>query len=1214
MKISEIRKTQDFQDLSQRLLQAEYPDVQIVNDSSGDAGIDAYVPSTRTLFAMYCPEIMPAPKEYYQRKIRSDIKKAASLRDSKDYEIEHVVFLTPTPLTEEMYRFVEETAKAAGFKTGTSKAEPYLLDLLLKHEHLRSQFPELILPDIEKKLDAGIKGMSARIDTQGEEVTAKLDTIKDLIVSRDEGAQKLSDRATREYTRRLERAKEQLDQGLFITAKNAFQELVRDLKADAEFNSPALLSRAYTGWAACEWKMENTAEAARLFEESHSYMPDDPARIANLATAQMLRGDTATALKTIERSLAMKPDDPASIRFKANILGQAGQFDEAVALLNENGMQVFAAYFSGNRYGREGRIEDAEKSYREALEGDPGNIEYMDHVAQCVLVSRQQALQHEDSLPWMLPAAVRHDFEEAEQLLTGAIEGYRRQELPRRLLIALWNRSVARLELGDYKGVISDCDEVLRLDPDYGEAYSNKAKAEMRSEDFESAAKSLERYVEKTGGNKRSRLELINCYFLSGEVGKAKPLILEELEGKISEDDIPFVELAVDVFDRDLDYDRAEAIVQRVEREFPGAAVSLMVRSTHLQNTGQPGAEDLLRQALAKSEGWVEQSVTMKLASLLYYEGRYAEALPFYEKVTDDSEKNPLSYHRLVCLANTGRLREALDYAAKLRGDVETDVEISDVEAAIYRILGELRPAAKIYLNLYHKSGGKVAYMVEHGVCLYRLGETENAIRAFDQIKSRVTKTDDLLTLAQGYNTVGQWRTAIELGYKALQQDRDDPDVHRAYISLFFEMRRGGEMPVVEEKYAKAFEDARDNFNKRFPDAEGFKLIDIKENPNFIKEFLQQRDPSAEEAFEEYKNNKLAFTTKAFLRGRRVFDIWLALTSMPDPGLKGSVVTFEELQREREALAKHREAVVDLTALYTLCRIGKLDILGKVFDRIYVSQAALDELINTINDESLYAATGRSFVVMVDGEPVRREVTAEAIKENVRLLEEVKDFIRSHCEPSGLIEPMKESDEPLAEALVPAEANTAIFAMQKGVPLLSEDGLLRKYLLHERGVEGFSTQTLLNYAHSEGFLTKEELFESVLGLLRLQYRYVSVNDELLSYCARKDAYSSGENFPLALAELGRPEAPIRWLVTALGNFIKELWLLSIPDTSKSLLLHEVLAVITKSHDPQAVLRALLLYLYPKMELIPHYYVEVYRQIKLWASVAHPGVRLPGPRV
>ena len=1190
-------------------MQAEYPDIQIVNDSSGDAGIDAYVPSTRTLFAMYCPEVVPVRKKYYQDKIRPDLVKAARLKATGAYQIDHWVFLTPAPLTDDLHQYIAEKATAAGFVSGVSKAEPYLLDLLLKHERLRSQFPELVLPDIEKKLESGFTNVRTQLDAQGDAVSAKLDSISDLIGSREEDAQKFTDRLTQEYTRRLDRVKEQFDRGLFITAGNAFKEIVKDLKADPEFHSPSLLARAYTGWAACEWKMENVSDAARLFEESHSYMPDDPTRIANLAAAQMLRGDTATALETIDRSLAMKPDDDASIRFRANILGQAKRFDEAVAFLRENGKNVDAAHFIARRSAEEGRFKDAENAFREALEGQPENAEFMDMVAQCILVRLQEELKADNSLPWMLPEEAKRQFEEAEQLLTRAIQGYKLQELPRRLLVAHWNRSVARLELGDNKGAISDCEEILRLDPDYADAYTNKGKAELRLQDYAAATKSWEQYGEKTGWAKGGRRELINCYSLTGEIDKAKTLILAELEADLTEADIPFVELAIDVFDRDLDYERAAAIVERVEKQFPDSALSLMTRAVHLENTGQTGVEDLLRLALSKADDWVEQSVVMKLARLLYQGGRYSEALPFYEKVTDDSENNPLSYNRLVCLTNTGRFREALDYAAKIRGGVETDVDISSIEASIYHSLGELRPAAKIYLNLYHKTGGKVAYLVEHGVCLYRLGETENAIKAFDQIKNRVTKTEDLLALAHGYSTVGQSHTAIQLGYKALEQDKDDPQVHKAYISLFFHMPRGGEAPVIDEKYAKAFEDARDNFNKRFPEAEGFKLINIEENPNFLRDFLQQRDPSVEEVLEEYRNNRLAFSTKAFLRGRRVFDLWLALTSMPEPGLKGSVVTFAELRRENKAVSEHREIVIDLSALYDMSRIGKLDILIKIFDRVYVQQASLDELIDTINDEKLFVESGRSFVVMVGGEPFRREVTAESIRENVRFLEGVKGFIKTSCQPSGLLELVKESDTELAEALGRSAAYTAIFAMQKRAPLLSDDGLLRKYLMHARDVEGFSTQTLLVYAAEQGLLTKEELFESLLELLRLQYRFISVNGEFLIYCARKDVYSASKNFSPALAELGRPEAPIQWVASNVSIFLKELWLSSIPEASKSLLLHEVLAVITKAHDPQKMLRALLSSLHPLMKLISHYYMDIYRQTKLWASVAHPDLPL-----
>lgn len=182
-------------------MQAEYPDVQIVNDSGGDAGIDAYVPSMRTLFAMYCPEVVPVRKKYYQDKIRPDLAKAARLRASGTYQIDHWIFLTPAPLTTDLHQYIAEKATEAGFISGVSKAEPYLLDLLLKHKRLHSQFPELVLPDIEKKLESGFTDVRTQLDAQGDAVSAKLDSISDLIGSREEDAQKWAHGRHRAETR-----------------------------------------------------------------------------------------------------------------------------------------------------------------------------------------------------------------------------------------------------------------------------------------------------------------------------------------------------------------------------------------------------------------------------------------------------------------------------------------------------------------------------------------------------------------------------------------------------------------------------------------------------------------------------------------------------------------------------------------------------------------------------------------------------------------------------------------------------------------------------------------------------------------------------------------------------------------------------------------------------------------------------------------------------
>jgi hypothetical protein len=152
MRISEIRNPQDFQELCQSLLCAEFNDTQLVRDSSGDGGLDAYVPSTKTLYAMYCPEAAPAPKTYYERKIRKDLAKAVKLRDEKGYVINCWIFLTPEPMEEELHRYLTKKVMEAGFAEGSNQSELHLQDLLLKHRHLRSQFPKLILPDIESKL------------------------------------------------------------------------------------------------------------------------------------------------------------------------------------------------------------------------------------------------------------------------------------------------------------------------------------------------------------------------------------------------------------------------------------------------------------------------------------------------------------------------------------------------------------------------------------------------------------------------------------------------------------------------------------------------------------------------------------------------------------------------------------------------------------------------------------------------------------------------------------------------------------------------------------------------------------------------------------------------------------------------------------------------------------------------------------------------------
>jgi tetratricopeptide (TPR) repeat protein len=952
MHIREIRLSQFFQDLSQHLLLEEYKDFQVLDDSGGDAGNDGYIPSERMLFAIYCPETKPTKKSY-RDKINSDLKKAVKLRDEKSYEIDDWIFLTPAPLPEELHRHISRKAQEAGFKRGISWSEKHLVNLLAKHPHLRSLFPDLILPDLE----AGIKKLAESHDEHHEEVISKLEEIESAVETEGEQGEKLKGRAAREYMRRLDDAKEKTERALYATAIRLAKDILQDLKLDGDVKEPLYFFRALTYWAWSEWNLGNESEAARLFEEAYTYMPDDARSIPNLASAQMLRGDTKAAMMTAERALSMSPEDKNAVIAKANVLNKEGRLKEAAEWLDKNGQAEIKWFLIGINYIARGRFDDAKTAFREALKLDPSNAGYGDLLAQCILVGRQNALQRNQMLPWKMTPGMRREHEEAEQLLTRAIETYRNQEVPKKLLAALTNRACARLELGRYQEAIADCREALEIDPNSAVVYVSKARAELRSSQYDAAVESMKRHLECDPNSSSGRRELLDCYVLAGRIDDAKQLINEELKGVLSEDDLQYIEPAVEVFDLNLEYEAADQLLERFERQFGRRAEVLTARAMHHYTAGmEDDVEELLREAISVAPELVKHLPTLKLANILYDRGKHQEALPLYKTLVDEEEKSPLSVRYLICLANSGNFTEALEFAARIRGDMDIDPDISPIEASIHFSRGNLQRAADIYFALFQRLRGRVEYIVQHGICFYRLGDPQRAIRAFDLAKNYVTKTDDLLALAQGYSDVGQWLTAIDLGFKALQQSWNDPDVHFAYFNLFLELRRFGNHKkiVVPNIYARAYEDVRDNFNTRFPEAEHFKLINVKEHPEVVYEFLRESELTAEEANEHYENNKLPISSQAFLRHQRMFDAWLTLTSVKGLGLKGRLDISEEQENEERTVASNREVAVDLLALYTLCRVGRLELLTKIFDRVYVIQSAMDELLASISEETLH--------------------------------------------------------------------------------------------------------------------------------------------------------------------------------------------------------------------------------------------------------------------
>ena len=175
MIIREIRDPYLFQDLCQKVFTAEYEDFQSIDDSGGDKGNDGYVPSLKRLFAIYCPEKDRTPKDEYKRKISSDLKKAVTLRNKYKYEIREWIFVTPAPLFEELHRFITNKAKAVGL-TGISWSESKILEILARHSHLKTLYPELLIPDLKTDIQEGFESLNSKMDSIANRITVEPST------------------------------------------------------------------------------------------------------------------------------------------------------------------------------------------------------------------------------------------------------------------------------------------------------------------------------------------------------------------------------------------------------------------------------------------------------------------------------------------------------------------------------------------------------------------------------------------------------------------------------------------------------------------------------------------------------------------------------------------------------------------------------------------------------------------------------------------------------------------------------------------------------------------------------------------------------------------------------------------------------------------------------------------------------------------------------
>jgi hypothetical protein len=128
----------EFEWMCTLLLRNEFPDL-LKAGAGGDGGADGVSPSTKTLFAMWCPEHLESYSSKAKTKMKSDLAKLPRAREAYECEITRWVFLCTRGLSTELQTEVREVATAQGVEL-LVWAQSWIVDQLLRRPEVREQF------------------------------------------------------------------------------------------------------------------------------------------------------------------------------------------------------------------------------------------------------------------------------------------------------------------------------------------------------------------------------------------------------------------------------------------------------------------------------------------------------------------------------------------------------------------------------------------------------------------------------------------------------------------------------------------------------------------------------------------------------------------------------------------------------------------------------------------------------------------------------------------------------------------------------------------------------------------------------------------------------------------------------------------------------------------------------------------------------------------
>jgi hypothetical protein len=336
------------------------------------------------------------------------------------------------------------------------------------------------------------------------------------------------------------------------------------------------------------------------------------------------------------------------------------------------------------------------------------------------------------------------------------------------------------------------------------------------------------------------------------------------------------------------------------------------------------------------------------------------------------------------------------------------------------------------------------------------------------------------------------------------------------------------------------------NFQTRFPDAQGFYTLKMKEGD--VQPALNEIKRVSE------SNRKLAdlYLLQHLPMGMVATRLGGDAISFADyvRSLDHDIGTCAGMAQEREAahdvVEQHRAAgaVFDTYTAWTVATMDAFDVLLAVFGKLVVPRSCIDEL-RRLRDRDELGGEGRSMTIAWhDGQYIRQEHTREDIEARRNFISAQIAKVEEHCEIIPGVAPDTPSE--LASMLTETFGTDVLdeaYVAREGYVLVSEDMYYRQAATAAVGIQVKSVwlQPIFAFARKASLIDAKRQAEITVKLAWRRHGHLSLDAETLLSVMQADTSAELADYRATSAFIGTRNADLMSHLSVSLAFLLRIW-------------------------------------------------------------------------